>query len=720
MKTPTLLLGICLVIGQVFGQPANDECNNADPISVFVGSATVVVQDLSNATQSTPDPVCESQSFTDVWYSFTMPVNGNVYINGSSFNNFEILDACSGVSLFCFGSDGYGFSLTGGQNYILRGWRRTSVPGQLNFTIEAFDAISNDECTDAMPISVAVGSATTIIQENRGATQSTPDPVCESQNFTDAWYSFTMPVNGNIYINGSNFNNFEILDACSGVSLFCFGSDGYGFSLTGGQNYILRGWRRTSLPGQLNFTIEAFGAVSNDECTDALPISVNTTCSGATTSVDLRGATGGIFNPSCENQTYTDAWYFFESPIDGNIDVKFSSSFTKYAFYNNCPQTQTDYDNPLACFSGNGTLTGVSFGDTIYMQVLRSQVSPGEGNFCLEGAYAVSDPAPNVCVQATVTIDGTNNNQWVPIRDANGEIIAAIDANGENLGQVDVRLLIDLNDTRVFNLNPYLRREVEVTTAVEPTTSVRLRIYLLADELNDLIAVDPTLNSILGLNTMKSPQTGCSNGYDGSGVFINCVGKDYGPDHYIEFSVNDFSTFYPTSSELVPLPVELVHFSVVRRETNTHFLTWKTASEYNTSHFIVEHSPNADKWEAIGRIDAVGFSQTNEEYQFAYISIEKRSYYRLKIVDFDGQIEYSHIVYLNNLETSGFNLFPNPVSDILYVSSDKRLDKIKIVDISGRVVFVSNSAGHSIDITTLKSGIYFVIVNEQIRRFIKI
>jgi len=93
-----------------------------------------------------------------------------------------------------------------------------------------------------------------------------------------------------------------------------------------------------------------------------------------------------------------------------------------------------------------------------------------------------------------------------------------------------------------------------------------------------------------------------------------------------------------------PLPVELISFSATP-DKNKVILKWKTASEINNSHFIIEKSYNAYHFSPIGNINGAGNSNQPIHYIFEDYSTDSAIvYYRLKQVDYDGQYDYSNIV----------------------------------------------------------------------------
>ena len=77
--------------------------------------------------------------------------------------------------------------------------------------------------------------------------------------------------------------------------------------------------------------------------------------------------------------------------------------------------------------------------------------------------------------------------------------------------------------------------------------------------------------------------------------------------------------------------------------------------------------------------------------------------------------------------TSSFNIYPNPVNDKIHIETESEIKEVVVYDVYGRVQNLSNSAtqqlGNSIDISNLKSGIYFVKINTEkgniVKRIIK-
>ncbi len=84
---------------------------------------------------------------------------------------------------------------------------------------------------------------------------------------------------------------------------------------------------------------------------------------------------------------------------------------------------------------------------------------------------------------------------------------------------------------------------------------------------------------------------------------------------------------------------------------------------------------------------------------------------------------------VEEMTTSSFNVYPNPVSDRLYIETQTLTQTltVEIYDIYGRIQNLSNSAtqqlSNSIDVANLNSGVYFVKVvtenGEMVKRIVK-
>jgi hypothetical protein len=99
-------------------------------------------------------------------------------------------------------------------------------------------------------------------------------------------------------------------------------------------------------------------------------------------------------------------------------------------------------------------------------------------------------------------------------------------------------------------------------------------------------------------------------------------------------------------------------------ENNDVILNWKTNWEINNSGFEIQREVEYSGYIAIGYVS--GHGTTNEEHTYSFIdkSLFNGDYkYRLKIIDFDGNFEYSDSSWAHIWIPGGFSLeqnYPNP------------------------------------------------------------
>ncbi|MCF0052937.1 C25 family cysteine peptidase [Dyadobacter sp. LJ53] len=167
------------------------------------------------------------------------------------------------------------------------------------------------------------------------------------------------------------------------------------------------------------------------------------------------------------------------------------------------------------------------------------------------------------------------------------------------------------------------------------------------------------------------------------------------------------------------MPVDLSYFEAKLVSANSVEVAWKTNSETNNSHFLVERSYNAKNFEQIGYVEGNGDMVTESTYKFFDNKpLPGTSYYRLVQVDNDkvtdgkteeGKKTLSSIVSVNRPYTNSLVVSPNPSSDFVEIKLDLpvAIKSWNLVDIKGRVVR-RNETKLTLDISNLASGGYIV------------
>ena len=72
--------------------------------------------------------------------------------------------------------------------------------------------------------------------------------------------------------------------------------------------------------------------------------------------------------------------------------------------------------------------------------------------------------------------------------------------------------------------------------------------------------------------------------------------------------------------------------------------------------------------------------------------------------------------------SSSFNIYPNPVNDVLFIETEVEIERVVVYDLFGRQQ-VNMTTGQQVDVAGLNSGVYFVKVvtneGEVVKRFVK-
>jgi len=92
------------------------------------------------------------------------------------------------------------------------------------------------------------------------------------------------------------------------------------------------------------------------------------------------------------------------------------------------------------------------------------------------------------------------------------------------------------------------------------------------------------------------------------------------------------------------LPVTILSFSALKNSENIQ-LNWQTSSEINSHHLILSEVTDGIHFTTAGSSPASGYSSITKNYRFTdKINPAGTIYYRLKMVDNDGNFLYSKII----------------------------------------------------------------------------
>jgi hypothetical protein len=194
------------------GNPLNDSCSAAEPLTVGVDCTNPTSGDNSSADQSMLGPTCDPNSdslFADVWYTFNSGANTAVDVTLVASDLMTdwvlvVMDGCSGSELYCVIQPTIlpqNVPVTANTDYVVRVYSNLQYGSWGPFTICVSSPApppANDDCAGAISITPGVECVSTT-GTVLSATESLPADSCNGflgAADDDVWYMFvaTQPV----------------------------------------------------------------------------------------------------------------------------------------------------------------------------------------------------------------------------------------------------------------------------------------------------------------------------------------------------------------------------------------------------------------------------------------------------------------------------------------------------------------------------------------------
>lgn len=328
-------------------------------------------------------------------------------------------------------------------------------------------------------------------------------------------------------------------------------------------------------------------------------------------------------------------------------------------------------------------------------------------------------------VLPAVTINNANKNSWVPVFDSAGNIAAMINANGNNLGNVNTSLYTKTGPCRedaAYRL--YLNRNITITPQNQPSTPVSVRLYILKAELDSLKTALNGLGQPSGVASINEVDVFKNN--DACAILgninalpLSATTGTYIPDYYLQVNVSNFSSFY-FANKLLPaiLPVKISSFTGATNRT-MNILKWKATCN-GAAIFNIERSNDGIYFENIGNLNATA-TDCNQPFIFNDLAPGiNKNFYRLKITEAGGIVNYSKVILLQNSKSKTLLLTVIPgtvntaVINVKINSNSTQHILLTITDIMGRNIFkkeINVPLGNSTEFITagrLSQGIYWL------------
>lgn len=175
------------------------------------------------------------------------------------------------------------------------------------------------------------------------------------------------------------------------------------------------------------------------------------------------------------------------------------------------------------------------------------------------------------------------------------------------------------------------------------------------------------------------------------------------------------NSFYVASVNITssPLPVTFLSFTALPAG-NQVALNWSITSEINNSHFILQRSKDAERWENLEDIPGVSNREIIQSYSTNDLSPYRRNnYYRLEQVDMDGRQTYSET---RKVDMEGqlpvVSVFPNPTTGSLTILFSREGSyEINFFTSNGQAVgrnFSGEGNRAQLNISGVTPGVYFL------------
>lgn len=733
-------------------RPEND--NPCGAITLPVGlSCSLTTYSNANATNlsgpTASGPTCAAPANNDLWFAIT--VTPDMVANGITVNTaagtqndwamawYRLTSGTCGTGSFtqiaCNDNQTAailmprinsvpGIPLVNGETIYIRVWNKAPWEGTFGICATLNQPPPNDNPCGAIPLTANYGciignasneSGTPTTHPFSGGTfaAGTPNPTCAPTNWhDDVWYSVVMPPNGTIQIDtqvgtlvnggaalysatgtcgGGNLNLTQVACAINGSQQGPTSANmpyiNYTNPALAGQTLYVRVWRMGPANPNGNFGICA-------RRTDAPP----TDCFYTLNLFDSAGdGWQGSFVTVCVAGVCTNY------TLNGaNASVNIGT---------NVGQVITVSYTPVGGFQNQNSFNISQFG----IQAYSSGTSPVSGIHFAESADCQPPPAPQSDCLGAVTLC----SQDLQVNQAPQNTGGVVDLNASNRGCLvanerqglwytwtvqeagNLAFTIYPQPWPIASGTPFTIFDWAVwgpyagLTCPPPTQPYRCNWASVFQpkgmQFNNSL---PTSVGGAGPPMIRHMTVQAGEVYI---LYVDNWGMT-GLNFSIEWQTSADPAFQPMASiDCIVLPVDHMLVEAIARPRHVD-VDWATLSEQYAVHYDVERSTDGEHFATIGRVNALGMSQSMTRYGFRDDDpILGKAYYRIKQMDQLGSHQYSDVVEVfYRPQAPQLEVFPNPADELIQVGFE-RLEEgsvdWRITDASGRVVLTGREAG---------------------------
>ena len=345
----------------------------------------------------------------------------SIIVEVTSTGDANLVDITNNVNVSAFNAQGVGtFTLTGftGASGIVAVTvgddALTNCTITQNITLPTGCPPLNDDCSGTIAVTVGVENdcSNEVIFNFPNATNSGEGVCNTSSGLTrpDVWFSFVVPASGHVKIIPDNVTGFtdtkiEVFEGTCGTlnSILCdptnIGASPIIANRTPGETLFVRIWEEGSTTNDYAICVHEINTIdTNDECIDALPLTVSPigTCVTQTITVGNSSFSGeGVCTDGFGNIA-NDTWYSFIVPNSGIVNVQTflnSNNFMDMhieVFSGNCGSLVSEGCGGDGLNNVNLTVFDLTAGETAFLRIWEAfSNETGTVDIC------ISEEAPN-------------------------------------------------------------------------------------------------------------------------------------------------------------------------------------------------------------------------------------------------------------------------------------------------------------------------------------
>ena len=162
-------------------------------------------------------------------------------------------------------------------------------------------------------------------------------------------------------------------------------------------------------------------------------------------------------------------------------------------------------------------------------------------------------------------------------------------------------------------------------------------------------------------------------------------------------------------------------------QSNSIVLNWTTANEVNTANFQIERSLDAEHFWPIGQLKA---ENKAGQHNYSYYDDSQQAgqlYYRLKMIDQDGNFTYSKTMTIRVTPSSSVEVLiaPNPARDKITISlpAEAQGANLSVISAYGTTLLMQKAEAGAkqvvLDLKELVSGSHYLILQLKNERIVK-